>query len=103
MGSLPKVFEFHEEDRILLRSYVQTYLKDEIVAEQLDTTFNLLEIFEVAAQLNGQILNYSKIARDINAEVPTVQSILIFLLIPILIFLNPIMNQFENDIVLLGL
>ena len=45
-GSLPKVFEFHEEYRILfLRSYVQTYLKDEIVAEQLDTTFNLLEIF----------------------------------------------------------
>lgn len=33
-GSLPKVFELDNEDRILyLRSYVNTYLKDEIVAE----------------------------------------------------------------------
>lgn len=75
-GSLPKVFELNEEDRILfLRSYVQTYLKDEIIAEQLVRNLQPFRNFlEVAAQLNGQILNYSKIARDINAEVPTVQS-----------------------------
>jgi predicted AAA+ superfamily ATPase len=75
-GSLPKIFELNEEDRIsFLRSYVQTYLKDEIVAEQLVRNLQPFRNFlEVAAQANGQILNFSKLARDINSEVPTVQS-----------------------------
>jgi predicted AAA+ superfamily ATPase len=75
-GSLPKIFELNEEDRILyLRSYVNTYLKDEIVAEQLVRNLQPFRNFlEVAAQSNGQILNFSKIGRDIHAEVPTVQS-----------------------------
>jgi predicted AAA+ superfamily ATPase len=75
-GSLPKIFEFNDEDRVsFLRSYVQTYLKEEIVAEQLVRNLQPFRNFlEVAAQANGQILNFSKLARDINSEVPTVQS-----------------------------
>jgi predicted AAA+ superfamily ATPase len=75
-GSLPKIFELDQSDRILyLRSYVNTYLKDEIVAEQLVRNLQPFRNFlEVAAQTNGQILNFSKIGRDIGVEVPTVQS-----------------------------
>lgn len=75
-GSLPKIFEFDEDERIsYLRSYVNTYLKDEIVAEQLVRNLQPFRNFlEVAAQTNGQIVNFSKIGRDIHVEVPTVQS-----------------------------
>lgn len=75
-GSLPKIFELNNEERALyLRSYANTYLKEEIVAEQLVRNLQPFRNFlEVAAQSNGQILSYSKIGRDIGAEVPTVQS-----------------------------
>lgn len=75
-GSLPKIFELETEDRIqYLRSYVNTYIKEEIVAEQLVRNLQPFRSFlEVAAQINGQILNFSKIGRDISVEVPTVQS-----------------------------
>lgn len=75
-GSLPKIFEFSAIERAAyLRSYVNTYLKEEVVAEQLVRQLQPFRNFlEVAAQSNGQILNYSKISRDVGSEVPTIQS-----------------------------
>ena len=76
-GSLPKTVQLAtiEEKREYLRSYAHTYLREEIAAEQvvrkLDPFRNFLS---VAAQCNGQILNASKIARDVGADVKTVQS-----------------------------
>src|SRR5690606_17087076 len=47
-----------------IKSYVSTYLKEEVIAEQLIRKIEPFHRFlEVAAQLNGEILNYSKIGR----------------------------------------
>lgn len=75
-GSLPKVFELNEADREeYLRSYCQTYLKEEILQEQIVRNGGAFRNFlEVAAQENGKSLNFSKIARDIDIDVKTAQS-----------------------------
>lgn len=66
-GTLPKIFDFKEtlEKREYLRAYSSTYLKEEIKEEQLVRRIDPFRRFlEVVAQCNGEILNYSKIARD---------------------------------------
>lgn len=66
-GSLPKIFEFKKSsDKIrFLKSYTQTYLKEEIQAEQLTRKMvSFRQFLEVAAQCNGQIINFAKIARQ---------------------------------------
>ena len=74
-GSLPKLFAYHdkEEKNEFLRSYVKNYLKEEISVEQLVRQLNPFRDFlEVAAQSNGKIVNYSKIANDIGVDDKTV-------------------------------
>jgi len=75
-GSLPKVFSLTESDRSdYLRTYVNTYLKEEIQAEQIVRKIAPFRAFlDVAAQCNGKILNYSQIARDISSDPVSVQS-----------------------------
>jgi predicted AAA+ superfamily ATPase len=76
-GSLPKVVNAAaiEEKTEFLRAYAHTYLREEIAAEQLVRKLEPFRNFlEVAAQSNGQILNASKIGRDVGADVKTVQS-----------------------------
>lgn len=70
-GSLPKVVEFKNQvdKKLFLHAYATTYLKEEIQAEQIVRNLPAFRKFlEVAAQMNGQPLNYSKIARDINLD-----------------------------------
>lgn len=76
-GSLPKIFEWTEDqDRArYLRSYTQSYLKEEIQMEQVVRKLDPFRQFlEVAAQHNGEIINYSSIARDVGVDTVTVQS-----------------------------
>ncbi len=76
-GSLPKLWEFTEEleKRKYLESYVRTYLKEEILVEQIVRNIDPFRDFlEIAAQLNGKIINYSKIARDVGVDDKTVRS-----------------------------
>ena len=48
-----------------LYSYVSTYLKEEVAAEQLVRNLDPFRRFLIcAAQMNGKIVNYSKIERD---------------------------------------
>jgi uncharacterized protein len=76
-GTLPKIYQFTtaQEKEEYLRAYAFAYLKEEIAAEQvvrkLDPFRNFLEI---AAQCNGTILNYTRIADDIGVDTKTVQS-----------------------------
>jgi predicted AAA+ superfamily ATPase len=75
-GALPKIFSLAEEERTeYLRSYCQTYLKEEILQEQIVRNgMAFRDFLEIAAQENGKTLNFSKIARDINVDTKTAQS-----------------------------
>lgn len=76
-GSLPKIYELKtdQEKKAYLRSYILTYVKEEI---QLEQTVRNLEPFReflaVSSQSAGQVINYSNIARDVGVESPTVQN-----------------------------
>ena len=76
-GTLPKIYslESAEEKRAYLRAYALTYLREEIVAEQIIRRLDpFREFLEVAAQSNGTIVNYANIARDVGADPKTVIS-----------------------------
>lgn len=72
-GTLPRLFAFENEaDK---REFLRTYLKEEITAEQVVRRLDPFRRFlVVAALMSGQIINYSKIARDVGASTPSVQT-----------------------------
>ncbi len=74
-GMLPATFEFQERsDKIkYLKSYVSTYVKTEIQMEQLVRKLPPFRSFlEIAAQMNGKPLNFSKIAREVGVDTKTI-------------------------------
>ena len=76
-GTLPGIYalEGNEDKQSYLRAYALTYLKEEIVAEQIVRRLDPFRQFlEVAAQSNGTIINYANIARDVGADPKTVIS-----------------------------
>lgn len=76
-GSLPKVINSasEQEKRIFLESYAHTYIKEEVLAEQLVRNIAPFESFlEVAAQMNGEIINFSKISRQIDSQHTSVRT-----------------------------
>ncbi|EKD51192.1 MAG: hypothetical protein ACD_62C00314G0001 [uncultured bacterium] len=76
-GSLPKVLNLssQEEKKHFLKTYTQVYLSEEIVAEQLVRNLTPFRRFlPVAAQGNGQILNYANVSRDIGVDIKTVEA-----------------------------
>lgn len=65
-GSLPEVFSLHSEleKKRYLKSYCQTYLREEIQLEQIVRNMQRFRKFlNFASQMNGEILNFSKISR----------------------------------------
>jgi uncharacterized protein len=76
-GTLPQIFQHEDpQDKTrYLRTYAQTYLKEEILVEQVVRKLDPFRHFlEIAAQHNGEIINFSNIARDIGVDTVTVQS-----------------------------
>ena len=76
-GTLPRIYSLagKEEKNAYLRAYALTYLKEEVVAEQIVRRLDpFREFLEVAAQSNGTIINYANIARDVGADPKTVVS-----------------------------
>ena len=76
-GTLPKLLSLStaEEKRAYLRSYCLTYVKEEIQAEQIVRRLEpFREFLTVAAQMSGKLINFSAIARDVGAHVPTIQT-----------------------------
>jgi predicted AAA+ superfamily ATPase len=76
-GTLPRMsgLSSEQEKGEFLRAYALTYLKEEIAAEQVVRKLDPFRSFlEVAAQCNGQVLNFSRVADDVGADVKTVQS-----------------------------
>jgi uncharacterized protein len=72
-GMLPSVFNV-EDPKDYLRSYVETYLQQEIKAEALTRNLGgFVRFLEIAARQNGQVTNVSNIARDAQVARQTVQ------------------------------
>ncbi|MCC6273747.1 MAG: ATP-binding protein [Deltaproteobacteria bacterium] len=76
-GALPRLTHLNseEEKREYLRAYALTYLKEEIWGEQIVRNLDPFRRFlPIAAQCSGEILNFTKISRDVGVDVKTVQS-----------------------------
>jgi predicted AAA+ superfamily ATPase len=75
-GTLPKLLSYSttDEKQRYLWAYTNTYLKEEIWEEQFIRELDPFRRFlEVAAQMNGKILNFSNIARDVGVADSTIQ------------------------------
>jgi uncharacterized protein len=76
-GTLPKLLEYTNSDdkKEFLRAYANTYLKEEILQEQIIRNLEPFQRFlPIAAQMAGKVINYSNIALDAGTSVPTIQS-----------------------------
>ena len=76
-GTLPKLLDLHdvEDKKEYLRAYANTYLREEILQEQIIRNLAPFQRFlQVAAQMAGKVINYSKIGSDTGTSVPTIQS-----------------------------
>ena len=75
-GSLPKIFSLNASDRAeFLRAYASTYLREEILQEQLvRNVIAFRQVLEVAAQENGKALNFAKMGRDVGVDHKTAQT-----------------------------
>lgn len=76
-GTLPEVIKCESdlERQEFLNAYAHTYLKEEIISEQVVRKLDPFRKFlEVAAQCNGKIINYSNIARDVGTDDKTIKS-----------------------------
>ena len=75
-GSLPEIFNLKnkKEKNRYLNSYVQVYLKEEIIYEQIIRNIQPFRFFlDVAGQCNGMILNYSRIAAEAGIDYKSCQ------------------------------
>jgi uncharacterized protein len=75
-GSLPKIFSLDEPSRKeYLRSYAQTYLKEEILEELLVRNGAAFRNFlKIAGLENGNSLSFNKLSKDLNLDRKTVES-----------------------------
>lgn len=99
-GTLPKIFEFNTEEKkiLFLDAYANTYLKEEVWNEQIIRVLEPFRYFlEVAAQSNGKIVNYTKIAKDVGVDVKTIQNYFTILEDTLLgFFLAPFQHSFRK-------
>lgn len=75
-GLLPKIYHYTEEQDCMsfLGSYAHTYLKEEVWAEHWIKKLEPFRKFlEVAAQMNGKIINFHRIALDVGVDDKTVK------------------------------
>lgn len=102
-GTLPKIFSLgaDAEKNEFLRSYADTYLKEEIWNEQVIRKLPPFRRFlEVAAQCNGKIINYANIARDVGVDSKTIKEYFCILEDTMIgFFLEPFHNSFRKRLV----
>lgn len=78
-GTLPKIYSLlleNDEDlaRSHLKSYVTTYIKEEIQAEALTRNLGAFQRFlSVAAQSNAQVIEFANISRECSVPASTVK------------------------------
>jgi uncharacterized protein len=75
-GMLPKIFhmESNDDKAEFLKAYAHTYLKEEVWGEQFIKKLDPFRKFlEVAAQMNGKIINYHRISLDVGVDDKTIR------------------------------
>lgn len=101
-GTLPRIFSLDDDEKgEFLRSYADTYLKEEIWNEQVVRKLQPFRRFlEVAAQCNGKIVNYANIARDVGVDDKTIKEYFSILEDTMIgFFLEPFHNSFRKRLV----
>ncbi len=76
-GTLPGILGYSSEQdkKRFLRAYTQTYVKEEILVEQLIRKVTPFRLFlPITAQMDTQIVNFSNVARDTGVDYKTVQT-----------------------------
>lgn len=75
IGTLPTLWASDEEDpREFLKSYTETYLKEEVAAEGLVRNIGpFAQFLDIAAANDGETVNFNNIARECSVSVKTVQ------------------------------
>lgn len=75
-GGLPAVQHLELEDRpLFFESYVETYLKEEILMEQVTRKLpHFSRFLTTAALCSGEMINYTKIANDAQCPVSTTKN-----------------------------
>lgn len=76
-GSLPKVFQLKSETdkQEFLRAYTNTYLREEILQEQLIRKLEPFQRFlPIAAQVSGELINFNKISKDVGVASQTIEN-----------------------------
>ena len=76
-GSLPKVFglKTEREKKLFLKAYADTYLKEEILIEQLIRKLPPFRKFlEISAKQDTDLVSYSNIGRDILSDAKVVKN-----------------------------
>lgn len=88
-GTVPAIYTA-ENREAALRTYVDTYLKEEIQQEalvrKLDKFFSFID---VAAQLNGEVINFKKMARQLSVSDKTIGDYFQILIDTLLVFKLP--------------
>ena len=99
-GLLPKIYEYPDtlQKQLFLEAYVHTYLKEEVWLEQMVKNLDPFRRFlEVAAQMNGKIINFSAIARDVGVSDQTIKTYYSILEDTLLgFFLEPFHHSFRK-------
>lgn len=76
-GTLPTIAGLQNDTRKTryLEAYARTYLKEEVWNEHLVRKLDpFAQFLEIAAQMNGRVLNFASIGRDAGVDTKTVQS-----------------------------
>jgi len=75
IGTLPVLWGTDKEDSLeFLRSYTETYLKEEVAAEGLVRNIGpFAQFLDIAAANDGEIVNFNNVARECSVSVKTVQ------------------------------
>jgi predicted AAA+ superfamily ATPase len=76
-GTIPGILHYTDSEsrQAALEAYVETYLKEEIVAEQLLRNVQPFRKFlNLSAQANGTIVNFSNFARDLRVDDKTIKT-----------------------------
>jgi predicted AAA+ superfamily ATPase len=76
-GTLPAIWNTSDRQTrsLYLQSYAETYLREEIVAEQIIRNLPPFRRFlQVAAQMSGKLINYAKVAADCSTDPSNVKN-----------------------------